>query len=292
METPAADNTKSAVLIGASVAFLIAIGHLYWSVDHLRSDVAALRQSVVTEIAKLRVTAANPDRSRTPASGDIRRLEHLKQEIENELTAARNQAAGAARAAKIEAVKHADQIGERLGEDQVSKHKEVTHALGEVRTATTARIDDVSTEVASIKNEVASTRYELERTISDLKRVNGDLGVQSGLIARNGRELAALKALGERNYFDFHLQKARQPQRIGDVSVLLKRTDPKATRYTIEIIVGDTKTEKKDRTINEPIQFYVAKVKMPYEIVINEVQKDYIIGYLSTPKQQVVASND
>ena len=292
METPA-DNTKSAVLIGASVAFLIAIGHLYWSVDHLRSDVTALRQSIVAELAKIRVTSAHPDKEkRTVAASDIRRLEQLKQEIETELNSANTQAVSAARAAKIEAVKHADQIGERLGEDQVNKHKEVTHALGEVRQATSARIDDVSTEVASIKNEVATTRYELERTISDLKRVNGDLGVQSGLIARNGRELAALKALGERNYFDFHLERTKQPQRVGDVSVQLKRCDPKSNRFTVEIIVGDRRTEKKDRTINEPVQFYVDKIKMPYEIVVNEVQKDYVIGYLSTPKQQVVALNN
>jgi hypothetical protein len=292
METPG-DNTRSAVLIGASVAFLIAIGHLYWSVDHIRSDVAALRQSIVTELAKIRVTTAQPEKDRKGlATADIRRLEQLKNEIEQQLSSANTQALTAARAAKVEAVKHADQIGERLGEDQVNKHKEVTHALGEVRTATSARIDDVSTEVASIKNEVATTRYELEKTISDLKRVNGDLGIQSGLIARNGRELAALKALGERNYFDFHLERTKQPQRVGDVSVTLKRTDTKANRYTIEIIVGDRKTEKKDRTINEPVQFYVAKVKMPYEIVVNEVQKDYVIGYLSTPKQQVVALND
>jgi hypothetical protein len=289
METPP-DNTKSAVLIGASVAFLIAIGHLYWTVDRLRSDVTALRQSIVAELAKIRVTAPHPEKDkRSIVAADIRRLEQMKEEIESQLVTAKNQAASAARVAKMEAVKHADQIGERLGEEQVNKHKEVTHALGEVQSATTARIDDVSTEVASIKSEVATTRYELERTISDLKRVNGDLGIQSGLIARNAHELAALKALGERNYFDFHLQRSRQPQRVGDVSVSLKRTDPKSNRYSIEIIVGDQKTEKKDRSINEPVQFYVTKAKMPYEIVVNEVQKDYVIGYLSTPKQQVVA---
>jgi hypothetical protein len=42
----------------------------------------------------------------------------------------------------------------------------------------------------------------------------------------------------------------------------------------------------KDRNTNEPIQFYVAKARQPYELVVNQVAKDQIVGYLSTPKVQ------
>jgi hypothetical protein len=79
---------------------------------------------------------------------------------------------------------------------------------------------------------------------------------------------------------------------VGDVSLVLKRTDPKANRYWLEIIVGDRKTDKKDRTINEPVQFYVSRSKLPYEIVVNEVQKDFVLGYLSTPKALVERSSN
>jgi len=53
------------------------------------------------------------------------------------------------------------------------------------------------------------------------------------------------------------------------------------------VVADDKTTEKKDRTINEPVQFYVAKAKQPYEIVINQVKKDQIVGYLATPKDQI-----
>jgi hypothetical protein len=43
-------------------------------------------------------------------------------------------------------------------------------------------------------------------------------------------------------------------------------------------------TEKKDRNINEPLQFYVSNSL--YEIVVNTVSKDNVVGYLSTPKYQ------
>jgi hypothetical protein len=42
--------------------------------------------------------------------------------------------------------------------------------------------------------------------------------------------------------------------------------------------------EKRDRSINEPVQLYVAGNRQPEEIVINEVSKDEVKGYLSMPK--------
>ena len=112
--------------------------------------------------------------------------------------------------------------------------------------------------------------------------------MQSGYIATNGKEIAALKRLGERNIIEFNLGKSKQPQRVGDISLTLKKADPKRNKYTIEVLADDKTTEKKDRTINEPVQFYVAKGgRLPYEIVVNQVGKDKIVGYLSTPKDQV-----
>ena len=117
--------------------------------------------------------------------------------------------------------------------------------------------------------------------------MRGDLGVQSGLIATNGNELAALKLRGERNYIDIKLGKTKQPQRFGDITLLLKNADPKKNKYTVQVMADDKVTEKKDKSINEPVQFYTAKGgRTPYELVINKVDKNEIVGYLSTPKEQ------
>jgi hypothetical protein len=55
----------------------------------------------------------------------------------------------------------------------------------------------------------------------------------------------------------------------------------------VEVWADDKKTEKKDKGINEPVQFYTSKARIPYEIVINQVKKDQIVGYLATPKVTV-----
>jgi len=104
--------------------------------------------------------------------------------------------------------------------------------------------------------------------------------------AEPGLELAALKALGERNYVEFKLAKTKGPQKVGDISILLKKADPKTNRYTITVIADDKTVEKRDKTINEPVQFMLAKASQPYELVVNDVKKDLISGYVASPKVQ------
>src|SRR5712671_4274164 len=291
-------DLRIAVLVGVTLAFLIAIGNLYWQLEHTRAEMTNLRQSILSEVSKVTAAASHPvsDNRRAPASAEPSRkvLDSIKQELVDELTSTRRQAAAAALHAKAEAVSHADKLAERIGEERLSQHKEVVGELGQIKdtaATTTAKIKDVTADIATIRNEVASTRVELEQTVSELKRVTGDLGVQSGYIATNARQLQALKQLGERNYFDFHIERTGKPQRVGDISIILRKTDAKHNKYTVEVLAGDTKTEKKEKNINEPVQFYLSKARRPCELVVNEVQKDYVIGYLSAPKE-LVARND
>jgi len=71
------------------------------------------------------------------------------------------------------------------------------------------------------------------------------------------------------------------------VTVALKKSDPKHNRYTVDVLADDKRVEKKDKTINEPVQLYLAGNRQPYEIVVNQIKKDEIVGYVSTPKVTV-----
>jgi hypothetical protein len=284
---------KFAVFSGFALAFLFAIANLYWQLGRMRTEIADLRQSITTEMAKLDKLVTEIPRAARPTTIVVgssgQNLDSFKQELAQELAKTRSQTAAAAQHAK-EAISHADQLVEKIGEERQN--------LGRIKQAeatTTAKIDGVTADLASIKNEVASNRYDLQQTVSELKRVTGDLGMQSDYIATNAKELLALKLLGERNYFDFHVERTGRPQRVGDVSILLKKTDPKRNKYTLEVLSGDMKTEKAERTINEPVQFYVTKARskgrLAVEIIVNEVRKDYIIGYLSTPKDPIARTD-
>jgi chromosome segregation ATPase len=274
-------GVKTALVAGALVALVAANVYLYIQVDRLHTDMAKTRESLMTEITNLRETS-----SVTTASNK-RHLETLKEELET----ARRQASQLAGQAKTDAVNRAEALAKKLADEQARQQKQVASQIGEVKdaaTAANAKIAEVGGDVSTVKTEVASTKTELEKTISDLKKVTGDLGMTSGYVATNSKEIAALRRLGERNIFDINLGKTKQPQRIGDIAILLKRTDPKKNKYTIEVLADDKTIEKKDKTANEPVQFLTSKGgRIPYEIVINAVKKDQIVGYLATPKEVV-----
>jgi chromosome segregation ATPase len=209
------------------------------------------------------------------------------------LDAARAQASQLAGQAKVDASKHADELASKLQQaqdQQAQRVAAVTTDLSQVKdqaTATQGKVGEVSGQVDTLKTQTADTKQQLEKTIADLKRTNGDLDGQGVLIATNQKELAALRALGERNYTEFRLAKEKKPTKEGDIMLRLVDADPKKQRYSIEIIADDKPpVPKKDRYVNEPLQFYLSRAAQPYELVVNKVDKNMIEGYISAPKVQ------
>jgi hypothetical protein len=143
-----------------------------------------------------------------------------------------------------------------------------------------------SDDVTKLNGDVSGVKNDLDATKGKLDRATGDMGVMSGLIARNHDDLEELKRKGDRNYYEFTVQKSKTPQRVGPVQMSLNRTDLKKSKYTMTVLADDKSIEKKDKTAGEPVQFYVkgAQHYAPYEIVVFDVGKNQITGYLSTPK--------
>jgi len=218
------------------------------------------------------------------------RLKALDDEISAAMKGASATTASALKRNQAEALKHSQELAKQLQEQQqqvaseIGTLKEATTTADSKISAVSSDVGSVKTEVTTVKADIASTQSGLEKALADLKRVNGDMGVMSGLIATNGKDLAALRELGERNYFEFDLTKKMADKRIGNVTLRLKSADTKRNRYTLEVLADDKRVEKKDKTINEPVQVYVSGYRQPYEIVINQVKKDGVVGYLSTPK--------
>jgi chromosome segregation ATPase len=266
------------LLTGGLIALLAVNIYLFVQVDHLRTESTQKIEKLQAAVSGVR------DESSVSTAAEARHIEDLK----DQLATANLQARSMSSQAKVEAQAHADQLARQLQAEEAKMQQQVTGQITEVNqsvTAANAKIADVSTDVGSVKSQAAMTQSQLEKTIADLKSVTGDLGVQSGLIATNGTELQALKMRGERNYFDIKLGRTKQPQRVGDITLKLEKTDPKRNKYTVIVSADDKQYEKKDKNANEPVQFLTAKGgHTPYEIVINQITKDQIIGYLATPK--------
>jgi chromosome segregation ATPase len=251
--------------------------------NHLSEELAAVRDGNTAQFSKVNQAAAASDE-------DYRdRFDKLSQSI-TDVHSTATSAHTAIRRVQADDKKAADDLSQKIA----AQKEDLGGQLSTLSADTSTKINQVSTDVGGvktdvdgIKTQVADERTQLDQHSADLKRVVGDMGVMSGLIATNGKDLDALRALGEKNYYEFSLAKGQKQTRVGNVNIALKKLDTKHGRYTLDVMADDRLVEKKDRTVNEPIQIYVSGARQPDEIVINAVSKDTVSGYLATPKVTV-----
>lgn len=282
----AARNWTIPILALGLVAALIGGLYQHSELTNTRLELAGVQR----EVGNLRQSLTAADTTVAQRIGSLKaELETTKQETVASTQAARN-------AARQQAQMMASQITKKQNEERQVLAKQLddikinTEQAAARLTDITSQVGTVKTEVGDVKTQVASARSDIDRTIADLKRTTGDLGVMSGLIATNSKELAALKELGDRNITEFTLSKSQKAQRVGDIMVTLKKADMKRNRFTVDLLVEDKTIQKKDKTINEPVQFYVvSRARQPYEMVVNSVEKDKIVGYLAAPKARLSA---
>lgn len=161
-----------------------------------------------------------------------------------------------------------------------------------------SQVDSLSHETAGIKKQLKTVDSRMTRTnssVSELRKVAGqnrsDIGTTRQALESvrqtaevNSEELSEVKHSLEREYYNFELQKKGGYMKVFAVALRLKGTDFNRQRYSLDVITGGKRIRKKNQYIREPIYFYVEGTKKPYEIVVNKVNKDYVVGYLSVPK--------
>ncbi|MBI3667289.1 MAG: hypothetical protein HY236_13870, partial [Acidobacteria bacterium] len=204
-----------------TVFILVALVVLFGANIYLVMESRAMRLTLEQANRKLQAH----DEQITKLEGSVVRTYQQAQEnisaLRGEVSSTRGQIGQATRQVETKVLSKAEQMAERLSAEQKAQAARVGGELEQLKSATSTaenRLGSLSGEVTGVKSDVTATKAELQKTIAELKSVRGDLGVQSGLIATNGTELAALKRLGERNYFEFNITKSKQPQRVGNVS--------------------------------------------------------------------------
>jgi chromosome segregation ATPase len=262
-------RTYSGALLGAiAVAILLGIGGLIWSatlnskLTTQQNELSDAKQQNVNLKAELRETNA--------------RLEVATDELKTSLGLTQRQLD--TRAAELAARQQREEANSQV---LASAQKQTAQQV----TAVSSAVSDVKTDVGGVKTDVAKTQSDLADAVTQLTSMKGDLSSHTSLIARNHDELELLKHRGDRNFYEFTLTKGEKKP-VGTVSLELKRADAKKSKFTLEVYSDDKEYEKKDRSLNEPLQFYSGKDPALFEIVVNSVgaKNSTISGYLSTPK--------
>jgi small-conductance mechanosensitive channel len=150
--------------------------------------------------------------------------------------------------------------------------------------ATKASSDDVN----KLNGDVSGVKNDLDATKNNLQMARSEMGT---LIARNHDEIDQLRRMGQRDYFEFTVQRKGGAQKVGgQVSIELKDTNSKKNQFTINVLADDRSFEKRNRSVNEPIFFYTGGSRAALELVVNKVSKGTASGYLSVPKSAGTAA--
>ena len=249
------------------VLALVALGGLglAWSnssrLDATKQAVAdqvkAMQTSVQSDMNTLKDRVAQDEKVNTDLKGDLKVVTDKLKITQGQLQKARSEAA-------------------QLNSDTTSKITALDTSVHQ-ELATKATSDDVKT----VDSKVTKVGSDLNKTINDLNMARSELGT---LIARNHDEIDVLRRMGERDYIEFSIAGKNQPQKIGNITLELKSTNQKKNRANLVLTVEDKSTEDKNRSINQPLFFYLSGTHQPQEIVINKIGKNQISGYLSIPK--------
>jgi hypothetical protein len=161
----------------------------------------------------------------------------------------------------------------------VAVDQKVTNLATSVKAelATKANNEDVN----KLNGDVSGVKSDLDATKNSIQMARSEMGT---LIARNHDEIDQLRRMGQRDYFEFTVQRKGGATKVGSIQIELKDTNTKKNRYTINVLADDNSFEKKDRSVNEPIFFYTGGTRAAIELVVNKVTKSTATGYLSVPK--------
>jgi hypothetical protein len=252
------------------VALLAAIGlgvgwrglsYAQESREALNGDIQTVKQGYTKDVESLQQRLAQNEKTNADLMGDLSVVTKRLQITQSQLKKARKDSQDEAQQIRDDESKQIADMG--------------TEVNGQL--ATKASADDVK----QVSGQVTVVRTDLDSTKKDLQMARSEMGT---LIAKNHDDVETLRRLGERDYIEFTVAAKNSPQKVGDVTIELKGTDPKKNQCNLAVVVDDKRTEKRNRGVNEPIFFYAHGSHRPMEIVINQVDKNKVAGYLSVPK--------
>jgi chromosome segregation ATPase len=255
------------LVIGLVAAVVLALAGLVWSyslagrLTHAEAQVATAQ----AQNEKLE-TALNETNARLKVTSETlgQRLGLTEQQLQERAN---------------DLLKRQQADAKRLESEQEAAQKQIT--------SVSTDLSATKTDVGGVKTDLTATKTQLQNDEAQMQTMRGDMGLQSGLIATNSKEIEVLKHMGDRNIYEFTLQKGHK-QAVATVALELKKADEKHSKFTISVYADDKEIPKKDRSLDEPIQFYTGKDHLLYELVVNNISKNQIQGYIATPKNAPV----
>jgi len=276
------------VLLFLGLALALA-GNVYQFVkgEHLGRDVALMQRGLQGQITRL---------SDATSGG----FEVAQQRFQN-MKELQDSTAVALAETQSELRRSNSEVAERLESKNLElaqKNRELIAQLAALKQETSAKLRDTSAKLQNTSAGLQTTKAkldntsakldqvssEIEKNRTDLKHVASNVSAISVKLPADTKRAAPARQPEERNYLEFDLLKTKIPTRIGEIQIAVRSTDPKKNRYTMDLYAGDQVTQEREGSVNEPVQLYLPGGRIPYEIVVSQVRKDEVVGYVAAPK--------
>jgi hypothetical protein len=277
------DSTPTWLLVVVAVAALVALGGLgtgWWASAYAQdtrasvgTDMQTMKQNYATNMNTVEQRLAAAENANADLQTDLTTVTTRLRITQGDLKKARDEA---------------QQIRDDSAQKLTAMNDDVQQKLS--AKADTSDVQTVSGNVTAVRTDLDTTKTDLDATKENLTMTKSELGT---LIAKNHDEVAELRRLGERDYVEFTIDGKNKEQKVGNVTVLLRGTNPNKNQFSVALVADDRRTENKSRNVNQPIFFTTNASKQPLEFVVNQVEKDKITGYISIPKtaQQTASSS-
>ena len=271
---------------GWKIAGGIAVAALIGLNVHLMNKVGDIETSTQSERAAMTAEVSDLEASLSAQSGAHQReISALQKSVEKTKAAAANRA-------RVEARRGADQLSKVIAQKEQEQQDMFLTEIGAVRGETYTNrkgIQDIGTQVVGVQGELDQTRESLNETADLLASTQTDVDTVSGRVGTHEAAIERLKMQVQRDVTQFQLPVAKWRTKIESVHMRVKDINFKKNRYTLEVMADDKVVTHKDRLLNQPVEFYVMGVAQPYELVVTDIERNQVTGYLATPKFKQLA---
>lgn len=265
---------------GIAVAALIGFNvQLMNKVGDIEESAANVRATLTSEVSDLEASLSAQSGMHQREIGELQSsVEKTKKE--------------AAARARAEARRGAEQLAKTIAAKEQAQQDMFLSEIGNVRGVTDTNrqgIEDVNVKVTGVQTDVDETRVALNETADLLTNTQGDVDAISGRVGTHEAAIERLRMQGQRDVTQFELAVAKERTKVESIHMRVKDIDYRKNRYTLEVMADDQVTVHKNRLLNQPVEFYVTGVAQPYEVVVTEIERDQVMGFLATPKFKQLA---
>jgi hypothetical protein len=172
------------------------------------------------------------------------------------------------------------------------KRAVVQAAASRPRVAQDPRWKHVESQLASHQAQLTAQRERIDQTREDVQRTGDQLDGKINTtrdelnrsIATTHDDVVLLQKRGEHNVHEFDLSKSKQFQRVGPVSLSLRKADTKHRTYDLSLMVDDVPLTKEHVNLFEPVWINLSDRPQPIQLVVNKIEKNHVRGYITEPR--------